>query len=197
MFHNWSGAGITINAGQDIVIDGCRIGSNAQRPAIANSGGVNITGTPANILIAATDLSGTVPGDLGPQPYAISITAAVQGLYVNGCILSGNATAPLFLSGAGNQIEITNCTGYNDLATILTATGATPPSGEFHNYSTWANAASGWFGPLAFYIWGSGVTFVHIDGVKMALFTGSFELGPGERATIDWSGTPSFLAVGK
>ncbi len=197
MCFQWNVAGVQISGGQNIVITGGRYGSNAASPQ--TTGGISITGPAANITINGADLSPVVPG-YGTQPFAISITAAVQGLYVRGCNLTLYGTnGPLHLSSPGTQIEITDCPGYNDQATVLTASGATPPSSQFQNYSSWTNAPSGWFGPIAFYVWGSGVTSIHIDGVQMMLSTGGFTLSPGEHASIDVGPltTPSFMAVGK
>jgi hypothetical protein len=199
----WNGPGVQINSGQNIVITGGRYGSNAT--SASNSGGIDITGLgaqpAANVTISGADLTVRLPNPaFGSQPFAMSITAAVAGLYVRGCNLTGYVTnGPLHLSSPGTQIEITDCAGYNDLATVLTPSGATPPSGQFQNYSSWTNAPSGWFGPIAFYVWGSGVTSVHIDNVPMALSTGGFTLSPGEHASIDVGPltTPSFMAVGK
>ncbi len=202
MSYGWNGPGLQINAGQNIVIAGGRYGSNAL--SAPTSGGIAITGVtgtavPTNITINGADCTSQVASpSYGAQPYAISITVAVAGLYVRGCNLTGyGAAGPVYASSAGTQVEITDCAGYNDQAKILQQPPVPPPSGTFHNYSAWPNATSGWFGRIAFYIWGGNVTHVHIDGVQTNLTSGGFELGPGESASIDSNALPAFLAVGK
>ncbi|MGB9651645.1 MAG: hypothetical protein WCB01_07555, partial [Candidatus Cybelea sp.] len=89
-----------------------------------------------------------------------------------------------------SNIQVTNCAGYNDSATALSST--LPTSGiTFHNYDF------SYYGPIAFMLWGSGVTHVHINGVSTSLMTGYFTLSPGERATIDYSGSPNFQVFAK
>jgi hypothetical protein len=190
MFHAWLGAGILIEGGQDIVIDGCRVGSCALALSLQHGGGISITGTAANVMINASDCSGTVIGDSGQQPYAISVTAAVEGLYVRGCILTGNATAPLFVSASGAQIEITDCAGYNDERPTLTTT--TPGNGVLFTAATY-----GYYGRSAFYVSGGVSTSVKIDNNATNLSSGGFTLDPGEIAAITYTSAPSFVMVGK
>ncbi|MGA8475075.1 MAG: hypothetical protein WB681_08415 [Candidatus Cybelea sp.] len=190
MFHAWLGAGILIEGGQDIVIDGCRVGSCALELSLQHGGGISITGTAANVMINASDCSGSVIGDSGQQPYAISVTAAVEGLYVRGCILTGNATAPLFVSASGAQMEITDCAGYNDERSTLTTTA--PGSNVVFSATTY-----GYYGPVAFYVSGGVGTSVKIDNNATGLTAGGFTLGPGENAAISYTTAPSFVMVGK
>ncbi len=200
MCYQWNGPGVQIHAGQNIVITGGRYGSNAT--SMSTSGGIAITGTAASVTVSGADITMKIPNPLfGNQPYAISITAAVAGLYVRGCNLTGypGNTGPLYLSSAGTQIEITDCAGYNDLGLVLSGPGA-PPTGTFQNYSSWPHATSGWFGPIAFYISGGGVAHILIDTVNTGLAMGGFTLSPGETAAIVPTippATPSFVAVGK
>ncbi len=196
MCYHWNGPGVKINAGQSIVITGGRYGSNAIAQGMTTSGGIAITGTAANVTISGADLSGLVtspsPG-YATQPYALSITAVVGGLYVRGCNLTGNTSGPLYTSGAGTQIEITDCAGYNDLGTVLQNT-IPPPTNPISNTSRWTNAPNGWFGPIAFYVQGAGN--VTIDGNNTHLTDGGYTLSPGETASI--AGTAAhFLAIGK
>lgn len=189
IFHNWNGPGLELSGGQNIIVDACRIGSCALRSAIANAGGITIIGTPSNVTINGTDLSGTVPGDNGTQPYAISIQAAVQGLYVRGCNLSGNATAPLFLHSPGTAIEITDCVGYNDQNTVLNG-GVAPTSP-----TSAPTSSTPYFGPSQVNFTGeSGL--VHISGRPYAMTFGSVYLVPTDFIYFD--STPgNFGWVGK
>ncbi len=80
--------------------------------------------------------------------------------------------------------------GVNDKAPTLYGP-TTPYSGTFHNHDF------GYYGAIGFYVWGTGVTHIHIDGNSTTLTTGEFTLAPGERGQVDYSGTPSFLVVGR
>ena len=84
MSYGWTGPGVQINAGSSIVITGGRYSSNATM--MSTSGGIAITGTAANVTIVGADCTSKLPqAEFGSQPYALSITAAVEGLYVRGC----------------------------------------------------------------------------------------------------------------
>jgi hypothetical protein len=189
MCYEWNGPGLQINAGQNIVITGGRFGSNAL--LTSTSAGISITGTAANVTINGADCTPTVPG-LSSQPYAIAISAAVAGLYLRGCNLTGYGTSgPLNLNSPGTEIEMTDCAGYNDLGTVLQTT---PRTGAFSNTGAWTNAPNGWFGPVAFYVISNGdVSF----GTNNTFLTqGEFTLSAGQTASI--GGTiVHFLAIGK
>jgi hypothetical protein len=109
----FTSAGIQIAGGENIVITGGRYSSNATDAP--TSGGIAITGAAANVTINGVDLTPHIPASgYGPQPYAISITAAVAGLYVRGCNMTLYTTAiPVYASGAGAEIQITDCAGYS------------------------------------------------------------------------------------
>jgi hypothetical protein len=196
--YGWTGPAVQINAGQDIVITGGRYGSSATGEGSADSGGIAITGTPADVTITGADLTPQVP-TFSVQPHAISITAEVQGLYVRGCDLSGYASnSPLFTSGAGTQIEITNCAGYNDQGTILQET-VPPTSATLANTYSWTNAPNGWFGPITFYVMGTGNVSIGnatTSPVNTHLSSGGFTLSSGQIATIA-AGAATFLAIGQ
>lgn len=196
MVVNWKGPGVQINAGQDIVITGGRYGSNA---AGTNYGGIAITGTAANVTINGADLTPTVPGD-STQPYALSITAAVAGLYVRGCNMTGYGTpnVPLYLSSPGTQIEITDCAGYNDQGKIVSTTAPSPSGTQFNG--TYSGFSTPYFGPVTFYVRsGTGtITHIKLNGTDTGLTSGTFSVGPGAwKAEIDYTGTGlNFLMIG-
>jgi hypothetical protein len=187
MAYLWLGAGIQINTGQNIQVNGGRFGSNAQ--AVATSGGISITGAAANVIIDGVDCSGIVGGQSVQQPYGISVTGAVAGAYVNNCNLTGNVhPIGLFVNVTGTfQLEVTECAGYNDQGTRLTS----PPLN-----TTFSNQSLSYYGPIAFYVSGGNVT-VSINGQGTGLGAGGFTLAPGAQAEINGSGSPSLLAVGK
>jgi hypothetical protein len=205
----WDAAGVQINAGQNIVITGGRIGSNGFS-AETGGGGISITGTtpgvvPANVSVIGVDLTSKLPSPaFQKQPYALSITAAVAGLFVRGCNVSGytSATETIYTNGAGTTIEITDCAGYNDQGTILQSS-VPPPAGQLTNQSSWTNALSGWFGPVTFYIVGGTNNIVSIGNATTregtGFTSGTFRLAPGQQAGIagNHSSITSFLAMGE
>ena len=201
MCYRWSGPGVQINVAQNIVITGGRYGSNATSQP--SSGGIAITGAAVNVTVTGADCSPEVPnpagGTFGAQPHALSVTAAVEGLYVRGCNFMGyTSSPPVYASGAGTQVEITDCAGYNDQGTILQS-GTTSPA-TIKNTIAWANVPQGWFGPIAFYITGAGNVSIGnaTTQVNTHLTDGGYELSPGEEAVIANAGnTTHFLAIGK
>jgi hypothetical protein len=143
--YGFRNAGIEIDSGQNIVIVGGQYSSNGQGPSPTYLGAGTAFAGGQQVTISGADCSSinqfwqTKIHDAVKQPYALSITAAVEGLYVRGCNLTGykSATGPVYASSAGTKIEITNCPGYNDLntevngsnapLTALSAAESTPP----------------------------------------------------------------------
>jgi hypothetical protein len=195
MCYGWSAAGVIINKGQNIVITGGRYGSNKY---MSTGAGISITGTAANVTVNGADLTPVVAGGFPTQPFALSVTAAVNGLYVHGCNMTGypSSTGPVFASSAGSQIEITNCPGYNDQTVEVTASA--PASGARFNGTTY-----GYYGPTTFYIIGTGITAIKVassptaTAITTGLLSGAFRLDPGEWGEIDKGvGVVTFALIG-
>jgi hypothetical protein len=203
--YQWNVAGVQVNSGQKIVITGGRYGSNAFNEG-STGGGIAIVGTAADITISGADLTPKLTNPIFPsQGYAISITAAVSGLYVRGCNMSGYMypSGPLYLSSPGTKIEITDCAGYNDKGTpVATAfpSGSATFGSAFYAYQL---GSTPYFGPIEFYTigatvgGGSTITGIKMDGNITGLKSGSFYMGPQETAEIEGSSPISFLAIGK
>ncbi|HLY01555.1 MAG TPA: glycosyl hydrolase family 28-related protein [Candidatus Cybelea sp.] len=80
MCFQWNVAGVQINRGSKIVITGGRYGSNGLGEG-STGGGIAIIGTAGDVTINGADLTPKVVGpDFPNQAYALSITAAVNGL---------------------------------------------------------------------------------------------------------------------
>ncbi len=195
MSHDWAGPGIQVDAGQDIVINGGRYGMNATASSMTTSGAIAITGAATRVSIVGADCSGVIPSYHsqppadGPQPHGISVTGAVTDMAVRGCNLTNNPSGALYVPTANTDLRATDCAGYNDQATPLV--NGLPPLNEFSNISL------SYYGPIAFYVWGTGVSSVKINGVVTSLTSGGFTLSQGEAALINYSGSPSCLVVGK
>ncbi len=184
-------SGRQISVAQNIVITGGRYGSNATNAASTTSGGIALTGAAVNVTITGADCSPVVPM-YGTQPHALSITAAVEGLYVRGCNFMGYAanSPAVYANAAGTAIEITDCAGYNDARPTLTTT---PPG----NNVVFTAATYGYYGRAAFYVHGGVGTSVTVDNNATNLTSGGFTLDPGEVAAINYTAAPSFVMVGK
>lgn len=193
MCYNWPGAGLHINSGQNIEINGGRFGSCALLSP--TSGAISITGDVTNVVIDGVDCTGQVFGGGSGQPYGISISSAVSGVYISNCDLSGNASGAISLSvPAGTALQIRNCIGYNDQGTPIafTPTSTVP----------FSSASVGYFGPVVFYTSGTGTTIseIAINGNNTNLKSGTFTLSAGSAntATINYgSGTFNFLMIGQ
>jgi hypothetical protein len=170
-----------------IEIAACDLSGNSQA-------GIRINDAVADVTITACNLqANTINGIL----ITGSMASMPTSVFIRNCDFTGfaNYSDAINVSGFVSNLEITNCPGYNDTAITLLGP-AVPPTGTFHNYSL-ASVHGAYYGPIAFYIWGTGVSHVHIDGNSTGVLTGGFVLGPGERAEVDYTGSPSFLAVGK
>jgi hypothetical protein len=188
MCYGWGGAGIKINTGRDIVINGGRFGSCAL--GVSSSGGIAITGPATNVTIDGADCSGTVSG-LSQQPYGVSITGKATNVYVHNCNLTGNATGALLVSNTVKTLEVTQCAGYNDAGTVVSNV---PPVSmtQFWNYSF------GYYGPVEFYTPGFQVNSITIDSVNTQLTSGTFTLSPGESGVVNYNGPELvFLMIGQ
>lgn len=180
--------------------------------------GIRITGAACNNSVY--DLFMSPPGPApASQVYGIYVGVGASSLRVIGCDLTGNDGSGAYVTGSSGtpvniffkhcdftglanplsvtapvtNLQVSDCPGYNDQATVLQST-TPPPSNPITNRSPWANVSQGWFGPIAFYVKGAGD--VTIDGVNTYLTDGGYTLSPGESASIAGTAT-HFLAVGK
>ena len=91
------------------------------------------------------------------------------------------------------NLQVTNCPGYNDQAATLRTSA--PANGLNFNATTY-----GYYGLVAFYVWGGNSVNVTIDGNATGLASGGFTLSPGESAVLFYNmllPAPSFVMVGK
>jgi hypothetical protein len=151
-------------------------------PAFATAtqkNGVYISGGASSVRVLSCDLTGNLS-------YGAFITGGVTNIFVKHCDFTGLAN-PINVVTAGANVQVTDCPGYNDQATVL-QNSIPPPSNPI------TNASFGYYGPIAFYIKGAG--HVTIDGVDTNLTDGGYTLSSGETASIAGTAT-HFLAVGK
>jgi hypothetical protein len=195
MSHNWAGPGLQIDGGQNISVIGGRFAANAT--SVASSGGIAVTGSAKYVTIIGADCYGEIstygsePPPTNPiQPYGISVTGAVVAMRVRGCNLNGNASGALHAPTPNTDLQVTDCTGYNDARPTITTTAP----GDNVPFTA---ATYGYYGRVAFYVHGGVGTLVAIDNNATNLTSGGFTLDPGEIAAINYTTAPSFVMVGK
>ena len=200
LVYGYQDAGLQINQGQSISVIGGKYSSNGQNPSSLELGaGIAIIGPCADVRIVGADCSGvfdfwpTVQGSPGApavtQPYGISVVSGVTDVTVSGCSLTNYATAPLYVPTNGTDLRVTNCMGYNDVETHVTATA--PASGV-----PFSSASYGYYGPVTFYVYGGSQVSIFVDTYVTGLASGSFILNPSHEAMIQHVANPNFLMLG-
>lgn len=186
-----------IDAGSNVEILGGYYSCNAtlqESPPSPAQAGISISSGAANVRIIGAACNNSIEGEPTSQEYGISVTApaaAVPNVLIRGCDLTGNLSDPIYISNPA-PVQVTNCAGYNDQATVITTivTGSSP--------LTISNALFKYYGPIAFYVSGGSSVSITIDGRLTGLTSGGFTLAPGESTVLAWGATPpSFLLVGK
>jgi hypothetical protein len=180
-------AGIYIDAAaSDISVVGCDLSGNSEY-------GIYVDGGASQVEIASCNLNGN--GTYGAMVTG-ETSSVTSNVFIRDCNASSYSsyTNAIHIVGTTSEIsniQVTNCAGYNDAAVALSSSLPAPAT-TFHNFTF------SYYGPIAFLVWGTGVTHVHIDGVSTALISGHFDLSPGERASIDYSGgAVNFQVLGK
>jgi hypothetical protein len=175
--YGWGLAGLLINNGSDIVVAGGQYSGNGQAGGTHDAlAGIAVAGGEL-VTISGVDCSGTSQlghaGSPTTQPYGIAVFNGGNATITN-CNLTGNSSEALHTNAPGT-LEVTNCTGYNDQATLLSSSA---PSGTFsaltYNY----------YGPVAFYASGGSAVQVVINTHNTGLTSGGFTLSPGEAAAF-------------
>ncbi len=108
------------------------------------------------------------------------------------CNVSGYSSYSAAISVTGTlsdvTLQVTDCAGYNDQGTRFTPV---LPGGAFKN------TTFGYYGPIAFYVWGASGVTVEIGTLTTGLGTGAYNLPCNVSATIANSGPPpSFGVIG-
>lgn len=196
-------SGLQITGGQNIKVNGGRYSANGQNPAsVATGAGVAITGG-NNIELTGVNLTGTAPVRVGggTQPYGLAVTGSPTSVRVIGCNLTGNSIAAVYAPNPVAGLEIIDCEGYNDQNTVIT--NSMPTSGAIVSAQT--IAATPYFGPATFEISGGTITSIKFyDGATAGflsytspLTAGTFALTPGQYFSIEYTGSPTFVMVGR
>lgn len=197
----WGGAGLNINAGENIKVVGGRYSSNGQSSAtgagILISGGNLIDIDSANCTGQLQDFGNQT---FGVQPYGIAVTGGTN-ITLRGCNLSGNIAGALYVPTPISSLEVYDCKGYNDVPTVITA--SMPTSGV--GFSAQTAGATPYYGPATFEVTGGTITSIAFYASSAAalpeytspLTSGTFDLSPGQYCKINYTGSPSFVMVGR
>ena len=174
--------GIYVNEASGVVIDSCyATGSSAYGIYLAAVTDVTVTNC---------DLYGNT-GSVGMYVSGGAVSQQSKNVFIRGCNITGYGayTNAIQFAGVLVNVQVTDCSGYNDQKPALAGPSVSPPSGTFSglNYH--------YYGPVAFYYQG-GSGIVTIDGNSTGLASGGFTLSAGENASISNS-TGNFLMVGK
>jgi hypothetical protein len=187
---------------------------------IAITGAVNglrITGTACNN--SAYNLDSSPPGFApATQLYGVYVGYGAENVRVLSCDLTGNndngaviagssgtpsniffkhcdftgATSPISVTTPVSNLQVTDCPGYNDQGAVLTTT---PPGHLTVFTSSTLGPSPHYYGPVVFYV--NGVTSVHIGANVLPITSGSFSLPYGVSASLVYTGTPTFVAMGQ
>lgn len=195
----WNGPGLQLIGGSgtpiltNVEILGGYYSLNGANPAAGLPAAGIAIGSASGVRISNAACDNSVyfsGGFLTPtQDYGISFASGAQDVFVRGCDLRGNLTQAVAPISGVTNVQITNSAGYNDQATLVRAT---PPGPSSFNGTTY-----GYHGPVEFYTTGGGLSQIAIDTNNTNLTSGSFRLGAGESAVLTYTGTPTFIMIGK
>lgn len=130
----WSDAGVLINGGAQIKINGGMIAQNGQNPTAANLGaGVVCTSALVNsVTVLGTALIGSFAflGGGPVQPYAASLFGGCTEIEFNTCNMIGNGISlPVLVGGTPFHWYVINCRGYNKSNVLVANEANVPVSG--------------------------------------------------------------------
>jgi len=94
-------------------------------------------------------------------------------MHVGDCNLNENRIGPLYVPPESSALDlrVTNCSAYNDQTTPIASTP--PASGVAFNGKSY-----NYFGPMVFYVSGTGISNISIYNTPTGLTSGSFTLAP-------------------
>lgn len=181
--------GLLITSGSNIrIIGGCYSNNGP-----GGGAGIAITGACSDVQIIGANLQPTYPGspNVNHQKYALLVSATLGGpVLVSGCDMSGYGGPPVNVTASQTKLLITDCPGYNDQGTSLSATTAMLTGGV-----SAAGCSTPYFGPsVIIYL---GANTLHVFGQAIASSFGVvylpspydvFSFSPSPPSTFSWIG---------
>ena len=181
------------------------IGGYAGNASPSGGAAIAITGACGDGLVMGTNLSPSYPHANTPSAaqWALLVTAAPAGLVQFIGVNMRGYTGPVSVTASlPISLEIIDCPGYNDVPTIITEVmPATDTS-----FSAQTAGATPYFGPATFEITGGTITSIafypnanpaSLPEYTSPLTAGTFDLSPGQFCKIIYTGSPSFVMVGR
>jgi hypothetical protein len=172
--------GIYANGVSGLLIDGCALTGNTGYGAYIEA--------VENVTVTACDVYSSTSGSKGIAVVAV-YPQVTQYVFIRNCngFQYASWSDVVSVTGVVQDLEVTNCAGYNDVHAELVNSTVAP-------IGTFSGPIYDYFGPTAFYVAGSAT--VHIDGYSTSLSEGAFTLAPGNYAEITGPVT-HFLMIGQ
>jgi hypothetical protein len=183
--------GLLIASGANIRV----IGGTYSNNGAVGGAGIAITGPAADVQIIGANLRPSY--DNAPtsnvQQYALLITGNPNTVLVSGCDMTGYGSAsPLHVSGVPAKLVFTDCAGYNDRQSALTALPSSLTTGV-----SAATCTTPYYGPSVIMYSNPTPVALHIFGQSITASTGVVFL-PNPYDTFYFSHPPSsFIWIGK
>ncbi len=185
--------GLQIIGGSNIKIIGGTYSNNSS----SGGAGIAITGSPTDLQIIGVNLQPSYPAapNVRSQQYGLLITGTPANLIVSGCDMTGYTapgSAPVSVAGTQTGVFISDCPGYNDQNSAISATSTMLTSGV-----SAATSSTPYFGPSVIIYSGTALVTLHIFGQAITsnfgiVFLPSpydvFYFSPARPATFSWIG---------
>lgn len=193
MSEGWQGHGLQINGGQNIQIIGGTYAGNMQGGVTTAQAGLAITGAAANISVVGADFSATYQGSTAQQ-YALLVSGSpTTPVLIKTCFMPGYSASPVSVTGSPSNLQINDCSGYNDQNTPLN--GGSAPSLTLPKSA--ATSSTPYFGPSLVTFSNASTLTVHVIAASYSMNSGSVYLAQ-PLDNIGFSASPSaFTWLGK
>lgn len=195
------GAGIVVAGGSRVTIVGAdcsgvsELWKNTVPSPPAQKYGISLyptVGSVTNVTASGCNLNYNQTSGL---LVAASGSVLPTHVFVRGCDVSQYSSYSSAISVASSltnaqDLEVTDCSGYNDQAPTLFGP-ASPPLATFYN------TTFSYYGPITFYVWGAAAATIKVAALVTGLQSGSFNLPCNIVAEVTHSGpTPTFAVIG-
>jgi len=183
------------------------IGGYAGNSSPNGGAAIAITGQCGDGLIMGTNLTPSLPNAENPSAaqYAVLVKAAPIGtVYVIGANMRGYSTPIYSTVGSAINLRVINCPGYNDAPGGTIITSRMPTSGV--SFSAQTAGLTPYYGPATIEVTGGTITAIKFSQAPIPpatasytspLTSGTFDLSPGQYCTIYYTGSPTFVMVGR
>ena len=177
----WNAAGINLQTGSDIQLNGVSLLNNNYNNANSSPGidvGPSVVGLSANGLKSGGSIYGTEY-----QKYGVYIESGASRVNINGGDLTGNVTGAVLnnntVTTSASQINITNMIGFNGARTTQTTPCAASGVTQFNPFNS----------PATLQVYGGSVSSIALNGASFNSTTSAiFSVGSQDKVVITGSG---------